>query len=130
MHREIEAKYPLPEGDILVHTGDFSDHGSPVEIADFDAWLGEVGQRFRHVLLIPGNHDWWHTIRNEVTNGALDPCNALSPGFMQQRFKNCRVLMLGIVKPDGCLCTVVLVQMPCVDILCFVGLPLATSKLQ
>lgn len=101
LHREIEAKFPVPEGDILIHTGDFSDHGSPAEIADFDAWLGEVGQRFRHVILIPGNHDWWHTIRQGVTNGAIDPHAAVSPGFMQQKFRNCRVLINEEIVVDG-----------------------------
>merc|ERR1712070_694415 len=93
MHRAIEAKFPLPEGDILIHTGDFSDNGSPAEIADFDAWLGEIGQRFRHVLLIPGNHDWWHTVRKDVTNRALDPYVAVSRNFMQRKFRNCRTLI-------------------------------------
>lgn len=101
MHRQIEAKFPLPEGDILIHTGDFSDHGSPAELADFDDWLGEVGQRFRHVLLIPGNHDWWHTVRESVTSKALDPHAAICPSFMQEQFKNCRVLINEEVVIEG-----------------------------
>lgn len=98
MHRQVGA---LPEGDILIHTGDFSDHGSPNEIADFDAWLGEVGQCFRHVLLIPGNHDWWHTVRNGVGNGSIDPSAAVEREFMQKKFKNCRVLIHEEVDVDG-----------------------------
>lgn len=58
MHRSIEARFPLPPADILVHTGDFTNEGSGHEFADFDAWLGELRPRYRHILVIFGNHEW------------------------------------------------------------------------
>lgn len=54
MHRAIE---PLPPADILVHTGDFTNSGSDAEIADFNAWLGELRANFTAIIVIAGNHD-------------------------------------------------------------------------
>jgi Icc-related predicted phosphoesterase len=51
------AKLQLPEGDILVHAGDFMTYGdSPKEITDFNQWLGQ--QTHRYKVVIAGNHDW------------------------------------------------------------------------
>jgi len=46
----------VPDGDILIHAGDFMTYGNaPREIIDFDAWLGR--QSHRHKIVIAGNHD-------------------------------------------------------------------------
>jgi Icc-related predicted phosphoesterase len=51
------AKLHLPEGDILVHAGDFMAFGDkPREVTDFNQWLGK--QTHRHKVVIAGNHDW------------------------------------------------------------------------
>jgi Icc-related predicted phosphoesterase len=55
LHRRVN----LPEGDILIHAGDFTISGGgrydvPI-IRDFNEWLGE--QPHRHKIVIPGNHD-------------------------------------------------------------------------
>ncbi len=52
-HNEIK----LPEGDILVHAGDFSGRGLPEEVGPFFDWLEEQAQVFKHVIFIAGNHD-------------------------------------------------------------------------
>ena len=56
-HRGMPS--PVPSGDILVHTGDFSNTGEAEQIADFITWLKEEGTRggFRDVVFIAGNHD-------------------------------------------------------------------------
>ncbi len=46
----------VPDGDVLVHCGDFTGHGSPAEIAAFDAFL--AGLPHRHKVVIAGNHDF------------------------------------------------------------------------
>lgn len=46
----------LPEGDVLVHTGDYSaGRGSKEETLAFYRWIG--GQPFDYLLTVPGNHD-------------------------------------------------------------------------
>lgn len=53
-HRR-HARLALPEGDVLIHAGDFSSSGGAAELADFDGWLAR--QPHRHKVVIAGNHD-------------------------------------------------------------------------
>jgi Icc-related predicted phosphoesterase len=46
----------LPEGDVLIHAGDFMNSGLyPEEIRSFNRWLGE--QPIKHRVVCGGNHD-------------------------------------------------------------------------
>lgn len=45
----------LPAGDVLVHAGDFSNHGQAEEIIEFAQWL--YAQPFAHRVVVAGNHD-------------------------------------------------------------------------
>jgi Icc-related predicted phosphoesterase len=58
LHDSIEQSFPLPAADILIHTGDFTDHGAEAEIQDFNRWLGQIRSRFAHIIVIFGNHEW------------------------------------------------------------------------
>ncbi len=51
MHRQVD----VPDGDVLVHAGDITAHGSQAEVGEFIRWLGE--QPHKHKVFIPGNHD-------------------------------------------------------------------------
>ena len=51
LHRTLQ----MPEGDILIHAGDFTNGGTHWEINDFDTWL--AGLNYQHKILVPGNHD-------------------------------------------------------------------------
>ncbi|MBE94714.1 metallophosphatase domain-containing protein [Marinobacter sp.] len=53
MHRDIAF---IPNGDVLIHSGDCLGRGSISELEDFIDWLGELPHR--HKILIAGNHDW------------------------------------------------------------------------
>lgn len=50
-------KVTVPDGDALVHAGDFSMNGRPPEIRRFNDWLGALPHR--HKIVIAGNHDWF-----------------------------------------------------------------------
>lgn len=53
LHDKIDS---LPDGDVLVHAGDFMNSGyDPQDISSFNRWLGE--QPFKHRVVIAGNHD-------------------------------------------------------------------------
>ena len=53
LHRQIAA---LPDGDVLVHAGDFMNSGyDPEDIWSFNRWLGD--QPFENRIVIGGNHD-------------------------------------------------------------------------
>jgi Icc-related predicted phosphoesterase len=47
----------LPDADVLVFGGDACSRGSYLEFAKFSTWLKEVSTRYKHVVLIAGNHD-------------------------------------------------------------------------
>lgn len=57
LHRMIEGSFPMPDADILIHTGDFTDKGLLEEIQDFNDWIGEH-QRYKHRIIIFGNHEY------------------------------------------------------------------------
>ena len=50
-HRAMQ----MPEGDILIHAGDFTNNGKEKEIKDFDTWLASLD--YQHKILVPGKHD-------------------------------------------------------------------------
>ena len=45
----------LPDGDVLIHSGDFSQYGINLETQAFLDWF--ASQPHRHKILIGGNHD-------------------------------------------------------------------------
>ena len=48
-------KLEMPEGDVLIHAGDFTNNGTEQEIKDFDSWLASLD--YKHKIVVPGNHD-------------------------------------------------------------------------
>ncbi len=51
LHRELT----VPDGDLLIHAGDFTFFNSISKIRDFNDWLGELPHSYK--VVIPGNHD-------------------------------------------------------------------------
>ncbi|KAF1329153.1 Calcineurin-like phosphoesterase, partial [Globisporangium splendens] len=51
-HRNVRD---IPDGDVLVHCGDFTNRGTHKEIRDFNDWLGSLPHRRK--IVIAGNHD-------------------------------------------------------------------------
>jgi Icc-related predicted phosphoesterase len=47
----------LPQGDILIHSGDFSGRGKPHEVEEFFGWLERQSKNFKHIVFIAGNHE-------------------------------------------------------------------------
>lgn len=50
-HRQVT----VPEGDVLIHCGDFCKYGDTKEVKDFIEWLTE--QPHKHMIIVAGNHD-------------------------------------------------------------------------
>jgi Icc-related predicted phosphoesterase len=54
LHRELD----VPDGDILIHTGDFTVFSkTAAAIDDFNDWLGDLPHRWK--ILVPGNHEFF-----------------------------------------------------------------------
>lgn len=56
-HWKIEKYFPLPAADILLHTGDLTFRGTVEELSDVNEWFGTLKGRFKHIIVIAGNHD-------------------------------------------------------------------------
>ncbi|MEZ5980560.1 MAG: metallophosphatase domain-containing protein [Planctomycetota bacterium] len=52
----LHDRLRVPDGDVLVHAGDFTKRGREAEVAAFGAWLGE--QPHAHKVVVAGNHDF------------------------------------------------------------------------
>ena len=48
-------EHDIPEGDILIHAGDFTEFSSDEEIAKFQSFLESL--KHKHIIIIGGNHD-------------------------------------------------------------------------
>ncbi len=53
MHRKLS----IPNGDLLIHAGDISDHGELDTLDDFCKWLHVLP--YKHKIIIAGNHDFF-----------------------------------------------------------------------
>lgn len=71
MHRRIE----VPDGDVLLHSGDLCGRGSVAEVEDFDRWLATLPHR--HKVVIAGNHDWCFQITPDPARNALQHAHYL-----------------------------------------------------
>ena len=47
----------LPHGDILIHSGNFTNKGEITEYAQFDEWLGSVKDTYHYRVVVAGNKD-------------------------------------------------------------------------
>jgi Icc-related predicted phosphoesterase len=51
-HEEVS----VPDGDVLIHAGDFTSIGSPLQVKIFNDWLGRLPHK--HKIVVAGNHDF------------------------------------------------------------------------
>ena len=79
----------LPSADIFIHSGDVSTVGSDGEVGDFNNWLGSLKGKYREMLVISGNHDYWET-NWRLNRGALSDATAQSPNYFQQKITNAK----------------------------------------
>ena len=71
-------KVELPEGDVLVHSGDFSGTGTLKQVISFTKWF--ASQPHPHKILVAGNHDItldisfydsnWHRFHNKCLSAS------------------------------------------------------------
>jgi len=79
----------VPDGDILIHAGDFTKNGTLEEVVKFNTWLGKLPHQ--HKIIIAGNHDlvmdqdfykksWrkWHKKEGKQELGDKDPRSLLT----------------------------------------------------
>ncbi|KAI0296858.1 Metallo-dependent phosphatase-like protein [Russula brevipes] len=80
MHRRLTTKAitgmeRLPDADILIHAGDFTNYGAVEEARDFDAWLGEQ-THIQHRIVVQGNHEYNTKWMREINTRRQAPISA------------------------------------------------------
>lgn len=92
----------VPDGDILLHCGDFSSYGNLHELYVFNDQMKKLPHK--HKIVIPGNHD----LALEMRNGYLDDfgnAHQIKHGFNRARakeiFTNCTMISDESVEIDG-----------------------------
>jgi predicted phosphodiesterase len=53
---DLHDRLAVPDGDVLVHAGDFTGRGSPAEVEAFGAFLARLPHREK--IVVAGNHDF------------------------------------------------------------------------
>lgn len=57
-HEELIDPQDMPEGDVLVHAGDFTYVGSQQKVLEFNGWCRDVKHKYKNgIVVIAGNHD-------------------------------------------------------------------------
>ena len=54
-HGKHQQLKDIPEGDVLIHCGDFTEDGTEEEVLDFINWFEELP--YPHKIFVTGNHD-------------------------------------------------------------------------
>lgn len=52
----------VPDGDVLIHSGDATIRGTQYEVEEFLIWFSSLPHR--HKIFVAGNHDWLFEIEN------------------------------------------------------------------
>ena len=53
-HRDIAN---MPDGDVLIHAGDFTHFGKVTDAKDMNKWFEELSTKYRHIIVVDGNHE-------------------------------------------------------------------------
>lgn len=71
MHESVD----VPDGDVLIHAGDFTGRGSIYDLEDFLGWFAQFPHENK--ILIAGNHDWCFQ-REGLRQEAIDMTNEVA----------------------------------------------------
>lgn len=52
----------VPDGDILIHSGDATIRGTQIEVEDFLSWFSSLPHKYK--IFVAGNHDWLYETNN------------------------------------------------------------------
>ncbi|KRW98648.1 hypothetical protein PPERSA_00236 [Pseudocohnilembus persalinus] len=81
----------LPQGDVLIHCGDFSYTGEKEELQNFHEWLLKQKNKFKYVIIIAGNHDCTIDEEYYLNRGKIYPKKFLHTS--RQNCYDCKALI-------------------------------------
>lgn len=71
----MHDKVNVPDGDVLIHAGDFCSHGTMKDLEDFCAWLGVLPHKYK--IIVAGNHDRIAQENFVFVNDAIDSAGGI-----------------------------------------------------
>jgi hypothetical protein len=80
----------VPDGDVLIHAGDFTHNGTHRQIQRFNDWLGSLPHR--HKIVIAGNHELSLDAPWYLKYGRKRHREFHDPVISKQILKNCTYL--------------------------------------
>ncbi|MDP2877638.1 MAG: metallophosphatase domain-containing protein [Holophaga sp.] len=66
-----QDRFKVPDGDVLIHAGDFSGLGTEREVHKFAKWMKRMPHRWK--IVIAGNHDRFFEKQPEMARAYLEP---------------------------------------------------------
>ena len=67
----LQNHFKVPDGDVLIHAGDFCNTGSERDVHKFATWFHRLPHR--HKVVVAGNHDWFFQKQPELARAYLEP---------------------------------------------------------
>lgn len=67
----LQNNFKVPEGDVLIHAGDFCNTGSERDVHKFAKWIDRLPHT--HKVVVAGNHDWFFQKQPELARVYLEP---------------------------------------------------------
>jgi len=95
-HDQIEQRFgPIDaDTDIIVHSGDFTNNGTPQELGAFEAWARSLKKRMPQIeiVAIAGNHCVYDGIRRYAQGSLQDPMCLLDGSYLQSHLPSVKLL--------------------------------------
>ncbi|EYC04945.1 hypothetical protein Y032_0085g1881 [Ancylostoma ceylanicum] len=90
-HEKLDEFLPvIPDGDVLIHAGDFTNYGDLGEVIKFNAEIGKLPHKYK--LVIPGNHELGFEDGEEMNEKQLAGLNMLGINKAYELLSNCTYL--------------------------------------
>lgn len=85
-----EIMHLIPDGDVLIHAGDFTNYGDVSEVIKFNAEMGKLPHKVK--IVIPGNHELGFEDGEEMTDRQMAANSMLGINKAYELLSNCTYL--------------------------------------
>ena len=79
----------LPEGDFLIHAGDFSNVGKIEEINHLIEFIEQQKEKFKHIIVISGNHELTFDPNSSYGKDLYKSKQKIDSAEIKKKFTNC-----------------------------------------
>uniref|UniRef100_A0A0N5APF7 Metallophos domain-containing protein n=1 Tax=Syphacia muris TaxID=451379 RepID=A0A0N5APF7_9BILA len=87
-HEKLEEIAPMiPDGDVLIHAGDFTNYGDIGEVIKFNAEIGKLPHKYK--VVIAGNHEIGFEDGEEMSERQIAGLNMLGISKAYEMLNNC-----------------------------------------